>query len=151
MNEPRDINFRAWDNIAKKMHYSKIEQFDDMLGFRFEHFETDKPIYMQYTDLKDKNGKEIYEGDIVKWVIPKGTVNPNVKFDPLAPIIGVEIGEISDDCEFISKIYWNSALGCWSLETDEYHKCMINGAIKRSQMMEVIGNIYENPELLEKK
>ncbi|MCR8987908.1 YopX family protein [Brevibacillus laterosporus] len=62
----REIKFRAWDDVSKVMSFSTFEQFDDMMGFRFSHFETEKPIYMQYTGIKDCNGKEIYEGDIVQ-------------------------------------------------------------------------------------
>lgn len=74
MGAMRELKFRAWDDVAKRMSYSSTEQFDDMLGFRFDHFETDKPIYMQYTGLKDKNGREIYEGDILKYELYFGAV-----------------------------------------------------------------------------
>ncbi|QHE63987.1 hypothetical protein FHE72_23640 (plasmid) [Rossellomorea vietnamensis] len=61
-----DIKIRAFDSIERKMVYGTQEIFDDMLGFRFSHFECDIPIFMRYTGLNDKNDKEIYEGDIVK-------------------------------------------------------------------------------------
>lgn len=59
-------SLRAWDDVAQKMLYAKPEQFDDMLGYRFEgHFETEKPVYMWGTGITDLNGKEIYENATV--------------------------------------------------------------------------------------
>ncbi len=76
----------------------------------------------QYTDLKDKNGKEIYEGDIV--VIP--------------------IRRILEPCDLGTKeilpIYW-SDFGSWNISLNET-------LFDYNLDAEVIGNIYENPELL---
>ena len=76
---------------------------------------------MQYTGLKDKNGVEIYEGDIVKWG------------------------------EFKMEIFWGEDIGigygfCWRniRGNGSYHESM-TGFIDE---YEVIGNIYENKELL---
>lgn len=86
----------------------------------------DGAIVMQYTGLKDKNGKEIYDGDIVKlWLVER------------------------------DEVFWNSFLvkffeGCFICEflggdTEEYP---IFEYWNDSQDLEIIGNIYENPELL---
>jgi len=60
----REIIFRAWD--GKNYSIGKPEYFDDSVNFRFHHFDIDceKPVLEQYTGLKDKNGKMIFEGDI---------------------------------------------------------------------------------------
>lgn len=75
----------------------------------------------QYTGFKDKNGKEIYEGDILK--IINGSINGKV-----FPY-NVEAKWINDD-------------GCWNIPN-------FKNAYKETHNFEVIGNIYDNPELLE--
>lgn len=75
----------------------------------------------QYTDLKDKNGKEIYDGDIVK--SKKGQRYGFVEY-------------IEDDSGFM--IWW----------TSENEFIYLGEAIRKYEDLEVIGNIHENSELL---
>ena len=108
----REIKFRAWDkeemfrvvSIAWAYEHSKVK--DTIVCGRGGS--TVNPILMQYTGLKDKNGVEIYEGDIIRW---DGGLAEEVEW--LQPIGGYNIGE--------------------------------------SEAFEVIGNIWENPELVEKE
>lgn len=115
----REIKFRAWDKLNKhmigvvildmttagdtKVHYLRSSGYrlSDMKNFLFN---VDNVVLMQYTGLEDKNGKEIWEGDITEMGVIEFRVG------------GFMVGS--------SPLNWNSI------------------------ELEIIGNIYENPELL---
>ena len=113
----RKIKFRAWIKEDKEMvevyniNFVESTINDNLFGF-------DDVILMQYTGLKDKNGKEIYEGDIVKNVIN-------------GSILRVEFGT-------------------WGITFINGEGQSVFPKNNGKLELEVIGNIYENPELLER-
>jgi uncharacterized phage protein (TIGR01671 family) len=132
----REIKFRAWDKNTHKM-YSEQEygialdgklyaesddwyyKFDDRKGW----FKGENIILMQYTGLKDKHGKDIYEGDIVRCVA------------------------LSNDCHqrgaiTISPVeYFGSGFTLAITYVPLYPFCVDHD-------IEIIGTVFENPELL---
>ena len=120
----REIRFRAWDNETKSLFQvvafscwddktndwtDTITKVQDCNGNWYKDF-----VLMQYTGLLDKNRKEIYEGDVLRW---DGSV----------------VGEVSfEHCEYIVGKGVDARALC-----------------NASDEIETIGNLYENPELLD--
>ena len=123
----REIKFRAWDRDMREMVFVSGIQLDphsplekpNIIDERNDIRDLDEIELMQFTGLKDKNGKEIYEGDIVSIENDKNPV--------------------------ITKCIWetgqyhleDSADGHWTRQL--YHQ---------PEKLLIIGNIYENPELM---
>ena len=120
----REIKFRAWDK-----HHNSMEYINDLYWFEengIHNFNDDNYIFMQNTGLKDKNGKEIYDSDIVKVTWGSG------------------------------KIVCYEVKYCWSLgyhylrntknKEDDDIICIYDYS-----QMDVRGNVFDNPELLKNK
>lgn len=139
----RVLKFRAWDKTNHRMLDRVLAgpgdpcslvwddtrrewvQFDDACG-----------VLMQYTGLKDCNGKDIYEGDIVRIEHTAMLISPGT------------IGVVSYSC----------SCGCYVIDTKEHTHGLglylfFDRRYKRhaNPVIEVVGNVWEHPELAPKK
>ncbi|NQP51881.1 hypothetical protein HO914_01640 [Streptococcus suis] len=126
--------FRAWDKIRNRI--SEVERiYIDTKGVRLrdengEYWRRfDDVILMQSTGLVDKNGKEIFEGDVVKCY----TVTEESECEYVGVVCFKDFSFVIVDKKDTYDPLWNYKGGFVSQETE----------------LEVIGNIYENPELME--
>lgn len=116
----REFKFRAWDKVILKMTYDNFTispKGDLSFYWQKESFHSANSILMQFTGLKDVNGKDIFEGDIV---------------------------EIRDE---YFKIYFNqrsAGFRICKLGMHESGNEFISNVINE---LEVIGNIFENPDI----
>ena len=119
----REIKFRVWNPIEQKLEYWTL---NDLCYHGPNRPDICLQNWQEYTGLKDKNGKEIYENDIVNY----GDNFPSlVIWDEFA------VGETP---------------GFWLEERGNYDRPRFHTMTAYTNPIEVIGNIYENPELLDK-
>ena len=130
----RELKFRAWDKRTKELIQIQGFKYVGEKHIQLFYFDTDGCsttctcekefiVLIQYTGLKDKNGTEIFEGDILH---AEGYWDIRIEF---------EIGSFT----------------CRSLDKVQYVNRIVDVPIGKFDLLskfEVIGNIYENPELL---
>lgn len=124
----REIKFRAWDKDENRFWYFTLQ---DILNRRMSYRgswddKILKSIKQQYIELKDKNGKEIYEGDIL---VISGYSYEEPEFECCGEVKYVNCGYcIDDEGEFVNISDFRGSY---------------------TTIFKVVGNVYENPELLE--
>ena len=130
------MKFRAWNKESKCMIVdSPISMASIMRDYIRKAYNINQEligkeyIIMQFTGLSDKNGIEIYEGDVISMDIWNG---------------GDNIEEESETDVFFGVVEWDNTRACYIISGDEIQLMDDEDYIT----LEIFGNIYENPNLL---
>ena len=126
----REIKFRAWLPMIKEMTQSYT--LTELMDWNLNITDSEAPVWMQYTRLNDENGREIYEGDIVR------------------------ADNLWGERETL-EIFWHQNIFGWGAikyDIDDsvseiLEQDYVCSGLTGYQNFKIIGNIHRNPELLE--
>lgn len=141
----REIKFRIWCEKKKKMYepfgLAEYMSYNEQAQDDMQPAGSENRHLLQYTGLKDKNGKEIYEGDIIHRIYIETITEKNKKDAENYYKRKFKMGEKFDD-GFISEVKWIK--NGWSFGKVGMFESDFKDII-------IIGNTYENPELITNK
>lgn len=135
----REIKFRAWNEIHECMIFQGNDYVKKLSSF-FKVYEDSKYL-MQFTGLLDKNGVEIYEGDIVRWV------NGLHYWEAIISTILRNKSNTLYAVETFHNCTEDEDKGIYTFERSDSRKGARN-ELEFIENIEVIGNIHQNPEIL---
>jgi uncharacterized phage protein (TIGR01671 family) len=142
----REIKFRAWDS-KKKEWIDSFQIYSDSGKIVGKNHAYGNINLVQYTGLKDKNGVEIYEGDVVNAFCYIITVDHD--FSEARKYVSSNIKDTTKrvDTRARFKVYWNDSFSQYSFKCIDNTDAYICIDVSEREY-EVIGNIHENKELL---
>lgn len=128
----RELKFKLWLPNIQKMSYAHA--LDEWRNMQVEQ-DNSTFVWLQYTGLKDTNGVEVYEGDVIK-----------ISYDT----------NFADKPFYIGSVRYGSEQGYPAFDLDPWIDCEMNAlswlnseSDESVKSYEVIGNIYQHPNLLE--
>lgn len=162
------LKFRIWDKKNKIMSLSRNEgikilrtEYHDEIDLQYFIIEPgEELVTMQFTGLKDKNGKEIYEGDIVAksrsvyhYLDRNYALDKGIWVNKEAGIHKLYNGQEEDviygqECLIVA---WQDDLTGFYPFADSPDNCGHCGGGYSSTQLEIVGNIYENGDLVGKE
>ena len=133
----REIKFRALDRQMGEWFILSIYELINCESASW--CDVDLDTLGEYTGLKDKNGKEIYDGDIQEYEDTKRKFI--IKYEP----------EAMCWCGYFTGVEWNYRNEIKRVDKEEFLIWQLTNQLSRYELDKsiIVGNIYENPELLE--